>query len=65
MELKEYLIVGSYLLGAASWGFLYKELKTIRLDVLKLREDLIFERGKAVGREQERDQRLVRLEARP
>lgn len=78
MDLKEYLLIGSYLLGAASWAFLYRELKLVRADVGKLRIDLAYERGKAEGinvesrllrlederRNEEREARLTKLEGR-
>jgi hypothetical protein len=60
MDLKDYLLVGSYLLGATSWAFLFREIKSLKGEVLRLRVELAYERGKAEGTNVE--SRLLTLE---
>ena len=60
MDLKDYLLIGSYLLGAASWAFLFREIKALKGEVLRLRVELAYERGKAEGTNVE--SRLLNLE---
>ena len=33
MTLTDYLLVGSYLFGAAMWGFMWKEFSRLRLQI--------------------------------
>ena len=59
-DLISYLIIGSYIFGALSWAFLYREIKALRGEVEQLRIALAFERGKQEGADHE--SRLTRLE---
>lgn len=60
MDLATYLIVGSYLFGAASWGMLYREIKALKGEIVTLRLQLAKDQGLEEGRDHER--RLTRLE---
>jgi len=56
----QYLIVGSYLMGAGSWAFLYKEIRSCRREIEHLSTDLAYYRGKYNGLDL--DTRVTRLE---
>lgn len=54
-----YLLIGSYLVGASSWAFLYREIRNLRNEVETLSRELAFERGKALG---DMERRVINLE---
>ncbi len=43
--LAQTLVIGSYLFGAAVWGFMYREFKALRREVESLRLDTARQRG--------------------
>jgi hypothetical protein len=59
-DLPTYLIVGSYIFGATSWLFLYKELKGMRRDLSDLKIEMTRESALRVG--QDHEARIARLE---
>lgn len=59
-QLPNYLIIGSYLFGATSWLFLYRELKGMRKDLSELKIEMTRESALRVG--QDHEARLKRLE---
>lgn len=59
-QLPNYLIIGSYLFGATSWLFMYRELKAMRRDLSDLKIEMTRESALRVG--QDHEARLKRLE---
>ena len=64
MELHDYLLIGSYLMGSASWLFLYRELKSMRNQLTKELSDLKLEMTREVALRvgQDHEARIGRLE---
>lgn len=60
LNLNNYLLVGSYLMTAASWGFLYREIKSLRGEITQMRLQLAKDQGLQEGRDLEH--RVARLE---
>ena len=60
MDLRDYLLVGSYLFGAASWIFLWRAILRVHGAVEGLRMELARKNGLAQG--QEHETRITRLE---
>ena len=59
-NLRDYLTIGSYLFGAASWLFLYRELRGVKAQLVEIRVELAREQGIREGEHRER--RLILLE---
>lgn len=53
MTLTDYLLVGSYLFGAAMWGFMWKEFSRLRLQI---------ERQIGIQEGQRHEERITALE---
>ena len=49
MDFKDYIVIGSYFLGAGSWAFLYRMIKELKHEINMLRIELAFEKGKNEG----------------
>ena len=64
MDLPNYLLIGSYLMGSASWLFLYRELKSMRTALSKELSDLKMEMTREVALRvgQDHEARIARLE---
>ena len=64
MDLPNYLLIGSYLMGSASWLFLYRELKSMRTALTKELADLRLEMTREVALRvgQDHEARIARLE---
>ena len=60
MPLQTYLIIGSYLMGAGSWMMLWREIKSVRSEILAMRIQLAQDQGLEAGRDHEA--RITRLE---
>ena len=63
-DLPLYLIIGSYIFGASSWYFLYREIRGMRIDLTKelveLKLEMTRETALRVG--QDHEARISRLE---
>ena len=60
MDLKDYLLVGSYLFGAAVWGMMWREFKALKNEVIGMRIRMAEQAGKEEGWDHE--ERITRLE---
>ncbi len=60
MDLKDYLLVGSYLFGAAVWGMMWREFKALKNEVIALRLAQAEHEGREEGWDHE--DRITRLE---
>ena len=60
MPLQTYLIIGSYLMGAGSWMMLWREIKSVRAEIISMRLQLAQDQGLEAGRDHEA--RITRLE---
>lgn len=49
MNLEHYLVIGSYIVGAGSWAFLYQQIKELKQEIASLRQEIAYERGKNDG----------------
>ena len=60
MDLKDYLLVGSYLFGAAVWAKMWWAFNRCEKKIDEIAEDLAYRRGQQDGLEL--DKRVTRLE---
>lgn len=60
MDLKDYLLVGSYLFGAAVWAKMWVAFLRCEKKIDRIEEQLAYQRGKEEGWDHE--ERLTRLE---
>ena len=60
MDLKDYLLVGSYLFGAAVWAKMWVAFLRVEKKLDEVQEELAYRRGKEEGSDHE--ERITRLE---
>jgi len=60
MDLKDYLLVGSYLFGAAIWAKMWASFSRCERKIDEIAEQLAYQRGKEEGADHE--ERIARLE---
>ena len=60
MELRDYLLVGSYLFGAGVWAKMWWAFNRCEKKIDEIAEDLAYRRGKEEGYDHE--ERITRLE---
>jgi len=60
MDLRDYLLVGSYLMGVGVWSFMWRAFLSLRREVEALRIHLAKQNGLSEG--QDHEARITRLE---
>jgi len=60
MDLKDYLLVGSYLFGAAIWAKMWYAFLRCEKKIDRIEEDIAYRRGREEG--QDHEERITRLE---
>jgi hypothetical protein len=60
MELRDYLLVGSYLFGAAVWAKMWHAFSRCEKKIDEIAEEMAYQRGKDEGSDHE--ERITRLE---
>ena len=60
MDLRDYLLTGSYLVGAGIWAFMWQVFTGLRKDIAAMRREMDVQQGRTEG--QIHEQRITRLE---
>lgn len=60
MDLRDYIILGAYSLAIGLWGLMWREVKGLRAEIIKLEKELARQGGLDAG--QDHETRITRLE---
>lgn len=60
MDLRDYIILGAYSLAVGLWGLMWREVKALRGEIVKLEKELARQGGLDAG--QDHEARITRLE---